>query len=166
MIPRAGDLVVTRWGARFRGRQFPCSIGEGGIVWWKREGDGASPAGAMSLEGVLFRPDRVARRPGWAPIRSWMEWCDDPDHPRYNRLIRHLGAGAVERLSRPDPLYDVVGVLDWNRDPIVPGRGSAIFLHIWRGPHHATKGCVAFRRQDLLWILDRWGPGSRVMLRP
>jgi len=165
VIPRAGDLVVTRWGARFRGRAFPCSIGCGGIAADKREGDGATPSGVMALECVFHRVDRVATRTGWAPIRPWMEWCDDPSHPHYNRLIRRTGAGGVERLTRPDPVYDVVGVLDWNRDPVEPGRGSAIFLHVWRGPRRPTAGCIAFRRKDLLWILDRWGPRSRVIAR-
>ena len=171
MIPRACDLVVTRWGARFRGRRIPCAIGSGGIRREKREGDGASKednpyAGVMRLEAVLCRPDRVRRRPGWAPIRPWMEWCDDPANSRYNRLIRRRCAGAVERLSRPDPLYNLIGVLDWNRDPPIPGQGSAIFLHVWRGPRRPTQGCVAFNRKDLLWILDRWGPRSRVVMRP
>jgi L,D-peptidoglycan transpeptidase YkuD (ErfK/YbiS/YcfS/YnhG family) len=39
------DIVVTRWGARFMGRRFPCAIGRGGITQTKREGDGATPAG-------------------------------------------------------------------------------------------------------------------------
>lgn len=94
-----------------------------------------------------------------------MEWCDDPDDPRYNRLMWREGAGGVERLRRADPLYDIVGVLDWNRDPPRPGAGSAIFLHVWRGVRRPTEGCVAFRRRDLLWILDRWGPQSRVIVR-
>ena len=119
----------------------------------------------MALEAVLCRADRVIRRPGWAPIRPWMEWCDDPADPRYNRLIRRHRTGGVECLSRPDPLYDVIGVLDWNRDQPVPGRGSAIFLHVWRGPRRPTMGCIAFRRADLVWILDRWGPRSQVILR-
>lgn len=165
MIPRSGDLVVTRWGARFRGRRFPCSIGRGGVVTDKLEGDGATPGDAMALECVLHRVDRLPTRLGWVSIRPWMEWCDDPADPRYNRLIRRRGAGGVERLTRPDPVYDVVGVLDWNRDPIEPRRGSAIFLHVWRGPRRPTEGCIAFRRSDLLWILDRWGRRSRVIVR-
>jgi len=165
VIPRAGDLVVTHWGARFRGRAFPCSVGRSGVTGDKREGDGGTPKGAMALEAVLCRADRVRRRPGWAPIRPWMEWCDDPGDPRYNQLIRRRDAGGVERLRRADPLYDVIGVLDWNRDPPEPGRGSAIFLHVWRGPRRPTAGCVAFRRRDLLWILDRWDPRSRVIVR-
>jgi L,D-peptidoglycan transpeptidase YkuD (ErfK/YbiS/YcfS/YnhG family) len=45
---------------------------------------------------------------------------------------------------------------------VVAGRGSAIFLHVWRRPRHPTAGCIAFRRADLAWILARWTPRCRV----
>jgi L,D-peptidoglycan transpeptidase YkuD (ErfK/YbiS/YcfS/YnhG family) len=67
-------------------------------------------------------------------------------------------------MFRADPLYDLVAVLDWNRRPVVPGRGSAIFLHLWRKPRHPTAGCIAFRGADLAWILARWTPRSRVVV--
>jgi hypothetical protein len=58
----ADDLVVTRRGCRFRGRLIPCAIGRGGIRPDKREGDGASPAGAFDIATLHYRPDRVAGR--------------------------------------------------------------------------------------------------------
>ncbi len=33
---------------------------------------------------------------------------------------------------RDDHLYDLVAVLGYNDDPVVPGKGSAIFLHLAR----------------------------------
>ena len=62
-------------------------------------------------------------------------------------------------------MYDLVAVTDWNRHPAVKGRGSAIFLHVWRKPRHPTAGCVAFRRGDLSWILARWTARDRVVVR-
>lgn len=62
-------------------------------------------------------------------------------------------------------MYDLVAVLDWNRRPVVAGRGSAIFLHVWRKPRHPTAGCVVFRPGDLAWILARWTPRDRVVVR-
>jgi L,D-peptidoglycan transpeptidase YkuD (ErfK/YbiS/YcfS/YnhG family) len=91
-------------------------------------------------------------------------WSDDPTDPDYNRPVRRPHRFGHEALRRPDPLYDLVAVLDWNRKPAVPGRGSAIFLHVWRKPRHPTEGCIAFRHADLRWILDRWTPRSRVVV--
>jgi L,D-peptidoglycan transpeptidase YkuD (ErfK/YbiS/YcfS/YnhG family) len=160
------DLVVGPWGARFRGRRFPCAVGRGGIGKKAREGDGITPVGRHAVEAVLRRPDRT-RFPGpWrAAIGPGDGWSDDPDDPGYNGRVRRPHGFGCEALRRPDPVYDIVAVLDWNRHPPVPGRGSAIFLHVWRAPRHPTAGCVAFRRQDLAWILARWTPRSRVVVR-
>lgn len=163
---RPEDLVVGRWGARFRGRRFPCAVGWGGIGEKRREGDGVTPAGMHRLEAVLYRRDRVPA-PGWEAeaIGPRDGWSDDPADPDYNRLVLRPRAGSCEAMFRPDPMYDRVGVLDWNRHPPVPGLGSAIFLHAWRRPRQPTAGCIALAPRDLGFILDRWTPGSRVVVR-
>ncbi len=159
-----GDLIVTRWGARFAGRSFPCAIGRGGLGDKRAEGDGITPAGRHRVETVLARPDRAWRRLGGA-ISLRDGWSDDPADPAYNTRVRRPRPFGHEALRRPDPMYDLVAVLDWNRHPVVPGRGSAIFLHVWRRPRAATAGCVAFRAADLAWILARWSPRARVVIR-
>jgi L,D-peptidoglycan transpeptidase YkuD (ErfK/YbiS/YcfS/YnhG family) len=45
---------------------------------------------------------------------------------------------------------------------VVPGLGSAIFLHVAAPGLRPTAGCVAFSREDLLEILSRLGPEARV----
>ena len=166
--PRRGDLVVGRWGARFRGRRFPCTLGRGGLGPKRGEGDGVTPAGVLRLESVLWRPDRGAPPRGPLPRRRIGPrdgWSDDPADPAYNRLVRWPARGSAERLRRADPLYDLVAVTDFNRAPVRAGAGSAIFLHLRRGPHHPTAGCLGFRRADLAWVLARWTPRSRVLIR-
>lgn len=165
----ANDLVVTRWGTRFCGRYFPSAIGRGGITAQKREGDGATPAGRHRIAGMLFRPDRIAARdlPRWAePIGPGDLWCDAPDHPAYNQLVRAPFAASHERLSRPDPLYDLILITDWNWPTAQPGRGSAIFVHTWRAPRYPTAGCVAFRRDHLIWIANHITPRSHLHVLP
>lgn len=165
-------LRVDRRGVAFAGRWFPCAIGRGGIGKKRGEGDGITPAGRFRIEALLVRPDRAlgrrAARVFAGPVRAIGPgdgWSDDPDDPAYNSLVRLPRAAGHERLRRADPMYDIVGVLDWNRHPVVAGRGSAIFLHVWRGPRRPTAGCVAFRAEDLIWILSRWTPRSRVVVR-
>ena len=63
-------------------------------------------------------------------------------------------AGRHEALWRDDALYDVVGVLGWNDAPVVPRRGSAIFLHVARSDYAPTRGCIALALPDLLACLD------------
>lgn len=162
------DLVVTRWGARFLGRRFPVSIGRNGITKNKREGDGATPAGVWRLMEGGYRADRVP--PPEAPfpmyrIGSQDLWCDDPHHSAYNHAVSSPFRASHERLRRADGLYDIFIVTDWNWPDAEPGKGSAIFIHCWRGPRKPTAGCLAFRPDHLRWILARWTPTSRVIVK-
>ncbi len=168
--PRPEDLVVTGWQARFRGRVMPCAVGRGGIGRKRGEGDGITPRGIWPLGPVLFRPDRIAPPRTLLPVLPIGPgdlWSDDPRDPAYNHLVRRQPGRAftAEALRRPDPLYDLVAVTGFNWPEAVPGAGSAIFLHVWRAPRRPTEGCVAFRRPDLLFILENWTARSRLVVR-
>ncbi len=158
--------MVTPTGARFLGRRFPCTLGRSGTTADKREGDGATPRGTLRILGGFYRPDRLTRVPGWLrPIGPRDLWSDDPADPCYNHPVRAPHGFSHEALRRADPQYDLALYTDWNFPQAVPGRGSAIFIHIWRRPGAPTAGCVAFAREDLLWIAHRMVPGCRLVVR-
>ncbi|MEL6952533.1 MAG: L,D-transpeptidase family protein [Pseudomonadota bacterium] len=149
-------MVLSRQGLRFRGRRFACTIGRSGVTTEKQEGDGATPAGSHRFVGCLYRPDRMAQPCDWAvPIRPRDLWCDDAGHEDYNLMVTAPFAGSAERLARADPLYDLVLLTDWNWPQAERGKGSAIFMHAWRGPARPTEGCVACAPHDLRWIVRR-----------
>lgn len=145
-----------------------CVLGKGGVkpATEKREGDGATPAARMPLRRVLFRADRVAP-PRCAvpvePIAPDEGWCDDPAHRSYNRRVRLPFDASHEVLWREDPLYDIVGVLGWNDDPVERGRGSAIFLHLARDDARPTEGCIALAARDLRRVLEAGLTGIEVL---
>ena len=164
---KATDLVLTKQGLRFYHRLIPCSVGRGGITLHKREGDGATPAGIHRITGIYYRPDRMLPPTAWAkPIRPFDLWSDDLNDPDYNHLVTSPHNYSHETMRRADRLYDIVLNTDWNWPVAKPGQGSAIFLHIWRKRRHPTEGCVAFSRQNLLWIIQRLSPKSRLIIRP
>lgn len=150
------------------GLVFRCALGKGGIrpATEKREGDGATPAARMPLRRLLFRADR-GTPPRCAvpvePIAPNDGWCDDPGHPAYNRLVRLPLDASHERLWRDDHLYDLVGVLGWNDDPVERGRGSAIFLHLARPDYAPTEGCIALQERDLRAVLEAGLMGIEVL---
>lgn len=137
---------------------FRAVIGRSGLIAaeTKREGDGATPAGAWTVRRALWRPDRL-NRPDTAlvmdPIGPDDGWCDDPADPAYNRPVRLPWPGRHEVMTREDGLYDIVVVLGHNDDPPVPGLGSAIFLHCASPDHKPTEGCIAIARDDLVTLL-------------
>lgn len=148
------------------GRRFACSIGRGGISENKREGDGVTPAGTHRIVGMLYRPDRMASPAGWArPFGPGDLWSDDVADPDYNLMVRRPHGFRHEKLFRPDPLYDLILITDWNWPYAIPGNGSAIFIHTWRKPRYPTAGCVGFARADLLWIAPRIRHSTRLIVR-
>jgi len=159
------DMVLTPTGLRFGGLTFPCSIGRRGIRSDKREGDGATPRGIHGIVGMLYRPDRMAQPADWAvPILPGDLWSDDPRHEDYNLMVRAPYPHSHEKLRRADPLYDLVLITDWNWPRAERGRGSAIFIHQHRRPGYPTEGCVALRRDHLLWIAQRLRHGCRLIV--
>jgi L,D-peptidoglycan transpeptidase YkuD (ErfK/YbiS/YcfS/YnhG family) len=131
---------------RFAASRLRAALGRSGIRRDKQEGDGATPAGDLPLRRVLYRADRV--RPPICtvpkePIAPNDGWCDDPTHADYNRMVLLPHPAHAEELWRNDPIYDIIGILGWNDDPIQLGRGSAIFLHVARPDYAPTEGCIA-----------------------
>lgn len=154
---------------KFSGHGFTarCVLGKGGVVAasQKREGDGASPAGTWPVRGVYYRPDRLAPPETslpLIPLKPYDGWCDDPAHPLYNRPVSLPFQASHEKLWRDDHVYDVIVELGYNDDPVAPGRGSAIFMHIARATFEPTEGCIAMDRQDLLAALELMVPGTEI----
>lgn len=137
-------------------RQYKCVLGKSGVVKEKREGDGATPAGVFPMLQVLYRPDRVAIPKTKLPVTKLKPgdgWCDDPSHVDYNKHINLPHNGSHEKLWREDHIYDIIVVLGYNTSPIIPLRGSAIFLHCATPSYETTEGCVALTYLDLVEIL-------------
>ncbi|WP_336079769.1 L,D-transpeptidase family protein [Thalassospira sp. CH_XMU1448-2] len=138
--------------------EFRCAFGVNGIIdaHSKTEGDGKTPAGRWKLRYVMYRSDRkpCPRTKLPATTISFSDgWCDDPDHPSYNCPVRLPFNGGHEKLWRDDNLYNIVVVLGHNDDPPVPGKGSAIFMHIAKPDYSGTEGCIALSEQDLETLL-------------
>lgn len=165
-------VTVTRKGVlRWNDQERPAAIGKGGFIAAdaKREGDGASPIGEWPLRYVYFRPDRLSAPKTEFSVQTIapnLGWCDAPSDPNYNRAVTHPYPASAERMWRDDELYDVVVVLGHNDDPVVPGAGSAIFLHCARPDYAPTEGCIALKRDDLLELLKTARPGDSLAILP
>jgi L,D-peptidoglycan transpeptidase YkuD (ErfK/YbiS/YcfS/YnhG family) len=166
----AMDLIVSARGeARWGDRIMRCAIGPGGTTAGKREGDGTTPVGNFPLRRLLYRPDRLAPPVTGLPVSPILPgdgWCDDPADALYNRPVRLPYPAHHERLWREDAVYDLIAILGHNDDPVVPGAGSAVFLHVARPDFSPTSGCIVLAMSDLLAVLATAGPGDRVSVAP
>ncbi|MBA4786074.1 MAG: L,D-transpeptidase family protein [Rhizobiales bacterium] len=136
----------------FGGITVPAALGRSGRTALKREGDGATPIAVMRLLYGFTRGDRVQALRTSLPMRRIsrdMLWCDQPEHPSYNRLVRAPFRSSYEDMMRQDGLYDICLVLDWNITSRRRYRGSAIFFHLIKPGYPPTAGCVAISLKDM-----------------
>jgi L,D-peptidoglycan transpeptidase YkuD (ErfK/YbiS/YcfS/YnhG family) len=162
------DLLYAKGMLSWPGGSARAACGKAGITVNKREGDHASPAGTFPLLRAFYRPDRIAAPKTALPLAALKPqdgWCDDPADPRYNRLVALPYPASHEELWRADGLYDVIVVIAYNTDPIVPGKGSAIFLHCASPDFAGTEGCIAVAREVLVPLLGLLGPRSIITIK-
>jgi L,D-peptidoglycan transpeptidase YkuD (ErfK/YbiS/YcfS/YnhG family) len=157
-----------RRGACFRRIAGPWTahLGSSGLSSRKQEGDGATPTGTYRFGTTMYG---IAPDPGVAftyhrlVCGDW--WDEDPSSSAYN-TFRHVACGTTppfrggsEALWRISPQYRYFAVIEYNARPVVPGRGSAIFLHVSTG--HATAGCISLPEGELLHVLRWLRPAAR-----
>ena len=170
------------------GDAVPVVVGKNGLAWGaglipaddlnfsgvtdpiKKEGDGKAPAGVFRLSSTFGYADE--KTPGWRMpyinLSQTVECVDDPQSKFYNRIVDKSQVSqdwnSSEHMRRDDELYRWGIVVDHNANPVKPGSGSCIFLHMWRGPGQGTVGCTAMARENLESILAWLDPAKKPVL--
>ncbi|AHH97669.1 hypothetical protein GCM10010174_02250 [Kutzneria viridogrisea] len=131
------------------------------------ESSARTPAGVWPLtEGFGHLPVRTRLPYREIDAADW--WVSDPASPLYNTYQRCQAGGcpfdesAGEALGRSGAVYDHAVVIDYNRSPVVPGAGSAFFLHVTGGG--PTAGCVAIPVAELRTLLDWLDPSEHPVI--
>jgi len=159
-VRECGKRVFGPWRAR---------VGRNGLSAQRHEGDGTTPIGTFGIGPVVYGldPDPGVRlRYHRLVCGDW--WDGDAGSPTYN-TFRHVRCGSSpsfgggsEALWRVTPAYRLFAFIQYNVAPVVPGRGSAIFLHVDTG--RATNGCVSLPLGELRSVLRRVRPGARISI--
>jgi D-alanyl-D-alanine dipeptidase len=159
------------------GPAFPVVLGSNGLGWGrglhpfpqpgpeKREGDGRSPAGIFMLNYAFgyAAPDSVREiKLPYVQCASTVECVDDTNSTYYNTITDRKSVTAPdwkssEKMRLSDDRYRLGVFVGHNTGPAVPGAGSCIFLHIWKGSEIPTSGCTAMSdgaMESLLGWLD------------
>lgn len=151
-----------RWQVRFN--PVVASIGKSGFARpdYKKEGDNKTPSGLFAL-GQLFSYESSVKTT--LPfIQSTIEdkWIDDPASADYNTYVRgNTRAKSFEHLLLKSIDYKYCMVIEYNTQPVVKGKGSAIFFHLADAVFTPTAGCVAIHEKDMLRILEWLKPGQK-----
>ena len=137
-------------------KKYKCSIGLNGLTNNKVEGDKKTPMGTYSLGELFVRTDRIKNlktKYKFIPIKKYMAWSDDPNDLEYNQLIETKNFHK-ESLYRDDNIYNLILTINYNTNPVIPNKGSAIFLHISTNDYKPTNGCIAINANDFIEILE------------
>jgi L,D-peptidoglycan transpeptidase YkuD (ErfK/YbiS/YcfS/YnhG family) len=150
---------------------YKARVGWNGLRANRHEGDGTTPIGTFPITPRMYGN---APNPGvrfrYTRLRCGDWWVEDPASAAYNTFQR-VGCGVRPpfKVTTPDmsksPLaYAYLAVVGFNMNPVEPGRGSGIFLHVQ--VHSSTNGCVSLPRAQLLRIL-RWlrpAPAPQILI--
>ena len=147
-------------------KHYKCSLGINGLNQSKIEGDKSTPIGTFSLGNLFVRTDRIKNLKtnfNYISIDETMAWSDDSNSKDYNKLIKVTNSHK-EIMYRNDNIYDLILVVNYNIHPIIPNKGSAIFLHISRDNNSPTQGCVALNLEDFREILITLKPSDKIKI--
>jgi L,D-peptidoglycan transpeptidase YkuD (ErfK/YbiS/YcfS/YnhG family) len=160
-LTECGRTVAGPWRAH---------VGRSGLSSSRREGDGTTPIGTFGFGDTVYgaAPDPGVRL-RYHRIVCGDYWVEDPRSPAYN-TFQHVACGkpppfrAADGLWESPRAYRHFAFVRYNAGPVVPGRGSAIFLHASTGG--PTNGCVSLAVPQLVRTLRWLRPGATIRIRP
>jgi len=161
-------IIVKKSGhLKYKNLKFRCALGSAGVKKKTKEGDNITPKGIFKIIKIYYRPDKIKKITTLIKtikIKKNMGWCDDPKSRFYNKQIKLPSKLGHEKLYRSDNLYDLIAVLNYNTKPIIKNKGSAIFIHIAKKNFSKTKGCIAVKKEDLIYLLTKIKKNTQVKI--
>jgi L,D-peptidoglycan transpeptidase YkuD (ErfK/YbiS/YcfS/YnhG family) len=165
------------------GDSIPIVVGRKGLAWGleeksgtslkvtkKVEGDGKSPAGVFTL-GACFGFAKETETKGlkipYLDITDMTECIDDKNSQYYNKIVERDEVNGIdwnssEKMRQISPQYTIGVIVNYNTESPKSGRGSCIFLHIWKAPSEPTSGCTAMAekhmREIAFWLNEKKNP--------
>jgi len=145
-----------------------CGYGRNGMSLNRHEGDKTTPIGAFPLTvafGIADDPGAAMPYRKVTPNSYWSgekqdynTWVEVEPGSRRMRNSEHLITYTVP--------YQYCFAIGFNIDPMVVGKGSAIFLHCKGENGWSTAGCVSVEQPVMVELLRRCHVGTRIIIVP
>jgi L,D-peptidoglycan transpeptidase YkuD (ErfK/YbiS/YcfS/YnhG family) len=140
------------------------SIGRNGFAQEnkKMEGDGKTPNGLYALGQLYSYEATIDTKIPFQQVDSLDKWIDDSTSNDYNKYVRgETTAKSFENLKLKSIDYKYCMVIEYNTQPVIKGKGSAIFFHVADEKYSPTAGCVAIAEKDMLRFLKWFKPRKK-----
>jgi L,D-peptidoglycan transpeptidase YkuD (ErfK/YbiS/YcfS/YnhG family) len=161
-------IIVKKCGyLKYKKFKYRCALGKAGVNKKIKEGDNVTPKGVFKITKIYYRADKIKSiktKIKKIKIRKNMGWCDDRISRFYNQQIKLPSKYSHEKLYRNDDLYDLIAVLNYNTNPIIKNKGSAIFMHIAKNSYKKTEGCIALKKEHLINILVQIKKNTKIKI--
>ena len=161
-------IIINKSGyLKYNNLKFRCALGKAGVESRKQEGDNVTPKGTFKIVKIYYRSDRIKKISSkFRPIKITkdMGWCDDPNSKNYNQLIKLPTKYGHEKLHKKNNVYDLIVVLNYNMNPIIKNKGSAIFIHVAKKKYKKTAGCIALKKIHLLNLIKKIKKNTKVII--
>jgi len=161
-------IIVKKSGyLKYKNFKYRCALGKAGVNKKIKEGDGITPKGVFKITKIYYRADKIKiikTNIKKIKITKNMGWCDDPTSQFYNQQIKLPSKFRHEKLYRNDNLYDLIAVINYNTNPIIKNKGSAIFMHVSNNYYKKTKGCIALKKKHLIKILQEIKKNTKIKI--
>ena len=142
-----------------------CGYGRNGMysATKRREGDGTTPIGSFPIPYAFGNAASPGTSMSYYRTTSNSYWS--AERGTYNTWVESSTPIAGERLSSIYE-YKYAAVIGFNMDPIVYGRGSAIFLHCKSSHTWSTAGCISLYESDMVRLLNLLENGAYIIVVP
>lgn len=156
---------VGQWAEVFA--SYKVNLGVKGLVSPKDkiEGDLKTPTGYYPITFAFGKKNDLETHLDFVEIGRNHIWVSDTASSAYNTIVvdidgKYANNQVNEKLFRNDDLYDYAIVIDYNVNPVVKGKGSAIFMHIQRSENHRTAGCISLPKEDIVNLIEWLNPAK------
>ncbi len=163
-VVTAWEKQADQWKEVFRSQEG--YVGRNGVSSQKQEGDGATPLGEFEVRrafGVAAAPATLLE---YTQVQAGDVWVDDSASAYYNQFVRSGTADkdwlSAEDLPSQPVAYKYAIVVEYNTQPAVPGKGSAIFFHC--SLDRPTAGCISVPEEDMKKFLEFLRPGDKIII--
>jgi L,D-peptidoglycan transpeptidase YkuD (ErfK/YbiS/YcfS/YnhG family) len=155
---------VSGWEMAF---EVPCHYGKNGLSADRRDGDGTTPIGLFKVlycfgnapdpgAGMTYR--EVQRTSYWSGEKEdYNTWVDLEPGSREMKRSEYLYKFKIS--------YKYAMAIDFNTNPVVWGKGFAIFIHCDYLDDQTTAGCVAIEEKYMLRLVKECKDGTYLWVR-
>lgn len=136
-------------------------VGSQGVSIQASEYTQHTPSGLYSLGTAFGICDNPGTKMDYFNVTDNSYWIDDPNSNYYNQHVEGSEDAdwqSAEHLIDYNPAYNYAVFIEYNTNPIIPGNGSAFFIHVGYEP---TAGCVSMAENSMIQLLCWLNPEKK-----